>query len=291
MVAAHTTAMLPITVGAGTYSVVCRNLGDNEGVGDHDATFTVKQATNTGTVAGRLPVRTDDFIEPIARYRTFVADQTTALLDDLGRVRTALARNDTAGARDAYARAHADFVAIGVAYDALGDTGTAIAGGMRKLEHELWDGTPPAAASAVAEITNAAQKLRDDADSLVIDPLAYVRQAHETMEAALQDAASGVDHPASHTGIVDVAAAIKGSHFAVGTMQSLVDRYLELKSLNTRFDRLDAVVTKLADRTAPGGFRPDNALTATERTALSGALGGVLEPLGLMAGLLEPEDA
>ena len=286
-------AEMPVAVGAGRYQVWCSTGLSGNG---HAADVVVRPgAAPVSIVPAAFSTTVDDFVEPFQHYRSFVADELRALAGPLAQVHGALTANDAPAARAAYLLAHGRYGRLGAAYGAFGDLGDAIDGvdastGFHRVEALLWATTPDLAA-AVAVVDRLAvdvAALAAAVDALELDPVNYTVRAHEILEDALHDAATGVAEPYSHSGVDDIAAAAEGTRVVLGTLQALVKR--ADAALWTRIeaglDRLDRALASLA--TGTGAHVRDDELTRPQRAALTAALGAALEELARVPGLIQP---
>jgi iron uptake system EfeUOB component EfeO/EfeM len=146
--------------------------------------------------AGVVPTAHEaDFAPAILRYRRHVRRELAAMLVDVRRMRSAIARHELSASRSAWLDADAHYESIGAAYGAFGDLDAAINGrpaglqggirsaaftGLHRVELALWarDSTRDAAPAA-AGLTRDVAKLRAKVAKIDIDPFEYSLRAHE----------------------------------------------------------------------------------------------------------------
>jgi iron uptake system EfeUOB component EfeO/EfeM len=297
MVAPGTSAEMPVEVGAGVFTVSC---SPGSGTTSASAQFAITNGPTTPAL-GVAPVTFRDFVTPINTYELYVGGQLTALARDLRPLRASVAAGDLVAAEADYPNVHAYWERIGAEYDAFEPLSDAINGnafglargendpaftGFHKLEAELWEGAPTGA--TLSTIDTLAADVTKLLTQITVQPADYVVRAHEIIENALQEQATGLVEPHSHTGIADTAASTDGAQMVWQTLQPLVaarDATLS-RAIDAGFGRLDGVLAAL--RRPNDAYPDDNQLSGSSRERLTGSLSALLEDLAHLPGLLAP---
>ena len=296
-----TTVDMPVSLAPGRYALACRQGVSGDGFGDE---FTVADGGAVASPVGYLRTTVDDFVEPLATYRTFVGRELGALAVALAELRARMAAADVEGARHAYVAAHGHYERIGAVYDAFGELDAAINGtadglpdgerdvaftGFHRVEAQLWAAPPDVADLApVGKLAADVDALAETVPTMEIDPIGYVIRAHEILENALQEQVTGLSQRHSRTGIDDTAASVLGARTVLQTLRALIvarDPAL-LARIDAGLDRVDASLATLAR--PDGTHLADDRLTSGQRGALTGAIGALLEDLARLPGLIEP---
>jgi iron uptake system EfeUOB component EfeO/EfeM len=252
------------------------------------------------------------FVAPINSYRRYAVAQLDGMLSQIRRLEQALAGGDRAGAEEAWRGAYDRYLHLGAVYlvgpvAALNDEIDGIAdglpggvsnprfAGLHRIEYGLWGGLAPQSLEPWAQrLEQAVRKLRARLGHVVITPLEYATRAHEILEDAQRDLLSGADVPWSGEGVLATEAGLEATEEILSTMHIYLftedgenERAVGPPAA-TELAALRAVLGSLA--AAHGGRLPKNGqLTQHQAELLDGTLGGALEALAEIPGVLEAE--
>ncbi len=260
-----------------------------------------------------LPLPVSAFNEPIARYRAYAVAQLGLMEGQIARLQGALAANDRAAARAAWRAAYTSYLRLGAVYldgqvalDARlaslnleidGTPGGLLDGaasphftGLHRIEEGLWTATAPRtlvgyARSLAADVHRLAHVL----PHAPLTPLEYATRAHEILEDATRDFLSGADVPWSGEGVLATAAGLHATEVLIATLRPLLHGTERvIPAVDTELRSLRSAMAALA--AAHGGRLPSNGqLTQSQSELLDGTLGGALEALSQVPGVLETE--
>lgn len=243
---------------------------------------------------------------PIARYRAYAVAQLDQMEAQIARLEGALAANDRAAAQAAWRAAYVRYLRLGAVYlvgplatldQAIDGTPGGRAGGtasprftgLHRIEYGLWTATAPRAQLSWARRLAAdVRRLRSALPHVSIAPLEYATRAHEILEDAARDLLSGADVPWSSEGVLATDAGLDATEEVVATLRPLLRREDLIPVLAAELASLRSVFASLA--AAHGGRLPANGqLTQRQSELLDGTLGGALEALAQVPGVLETE--
>jgi Imelysin len=259
------------------------------------------------------PVLPSAFDAPIARYRAYAVAQLQLMEGQLAPLQAALAAGNRATAQATWRAAFADYLRLGAVYldgqvalDArLESLNRAIDGtpgglpggvsnprftGLHRIEYGLWTGAPP------RTLLGAARTLDADVHALTnvlprapLTPLEYATRAHEILEDATRGFLSGADVPWSGEGVLATDAGLQATEEVVATLRPLLHGTERvIPAVDTELRVVRKVMSALA--AANGGQLPSNGqLTQQQSIQLDGSLGGALEALSQVPGVLETE--
>ncbi len=250
-------------------------------------------------VAGVVPTaHAADFAPAIEQYRRHVRRELGAMLGDVRRMRTAIARGDLAASRSAWLDADAHYESIGAAYGAFGDLDAAINGrpaglpdgirssgftGLHRVELALWgrDSTRDAAPACAGLIRDVA-KLRARVARMEIDPFEYSLRAHEVLEDTLHLELSGVASPWSGSALTALRANVRGTRVVLNSLAPLIARRdpARLRRARTALDRLAGTVSRRPPRWDTLGQR--------KREQIAGLTAAAAERLAYIPELIDP---
>ncbi len=253
------------------------------------------------------PVAPDWFSEPIARYRAYAAAQLGRMASGLPALERALSAGDREAAKAAWRAAYSTYLHLGAVYltgevaelnDEIDGTAGGLEGGasnpsfagLHRIEYGLWSGAPPRALVPFARrLATAVGRMKRALAHVSITPLEYATRAHEILEDAVRDLLSGADVPFSGEGVLATKAGLEASEEVIATLTGVIPRDSRVQGISeTEFAALRAVLARLAK--AHGGRLPSNGqLTQSESELLNGTLGGTLEALSAVPGVLETE--
>lgn len=259
------------------------------------------------------PLPASAFDRPIARYRAYAVAQLHLMEGDLAPLRAALAAEDRTAAQTAWRAAYADYLRLGAVYldgqlalDArVANLNSAIDGtpgglpggaasprftGLHRIEYGLW--TDAAPRSLLGYEHSLAADVRELAHVLPrapLTPLEYATRAHEILEDATRDFLSGADVPWSGEGVLATDAGLQADEAVIATLRPLLHGTERvIPAVDTELRILRGVMAALA--AAHGGQLPSNRqLTQQQSIQLDGAIGGALEALSQVPGVLETE--
>jgi iron uptake system EfeUOB component EfeO/EfeM len=253
------------------------------------------------------PTIVSAFARPIALYRAYAVAQLGAMEVQIERLQSALAENDRAAAQAAWRTAYARYLRLGAVYLAgevaalnkaiNGNAGGLEGGvsnprfvGLHRIEYGLWTGAQPRALLGWAQqLGVAVHKLRGVLPVVSITPLEYATRAHEILEDAQRDLLSGADVPWSGEGVLGTQAGLEATEEVISTLRPVlggVERVIP--AADTEFATLRSALASIA--AAHGGQLPSNGqLTQQQSELLDGTLGGALEALSEVPGVLETE--
>ena len=254
------------------------------------------------------PTLVSAFDRPVALYRAYAVAQLGLMEDQIGRLEGALAANERAAAEAAWRAAYARYLRLGAVYlvgrvatldqEINGNAGGLEGGvssprfaGLHRVEYGLWTGTPPRALLGWARrLDVAVRKLRSLLPHVSIAPLEYATRAHEILEDSQRDLLSGAEVPWSGEGVLATQAGLEATEEVISTLRPVlggVERVIP--AVDTEFAALRSAMASIA--AAHGGHLPTNGqLTQRQSELLDGTLGGALEALSKVPGVLETEE-
>jgi hypothetical protein len=253
------------------------------------------------------PTSVSAFARPIALYRAYAVAQLGAMEEQIAGLEGALAANDRVAAQGAWRAAYVRYLHLGAVYlvgrlatlnQEINGRAAALEGGvsnpqfvgLHRIEYGLWTGAPPQGLLGYARLLDVAvAKLRGLMPHVSITPLEYATRAHEILEDAQRDLLSGADVPWSGEGVLATDAGLEATEEVISTLRPVlggVERVIP--AVDTEFVALRRALASIA--AAHGGHPPTNAqLTQDEAELLDGTLGGALEALSEVPGVLETE--
>jgi iron uptake system EfeUOB component EfeO/EfeM len=261
--------------------------------------------TSRVLTSGTIPhARPADFRAPIAVYRRHVRSELAAMLDDVARLRAAVAAGRLAGARRAWLAADDHYEAIGAAYGAFGDLDAAINGrpaglpggvrspgftGLHRIELALWGRRSARdAAAPAARLTTDVRRLRTKVAHMTIDPLEYSLRAHEVLEDSLHLQLAGAASPWSGAALTALRANVRGTRVVLGSVAALLARRDATVVGRSRaaLTELDGALRALARR---GGTLPRwDAVSQRQRERIDGLTAAAAEQLAFVPELIDP---
>jgi iron uptake system EfeUOB component EfeO/EfeM len=280
----------PMTTPAATPSAVATVKVAGTGMSAQDVADAAAGVPINGHVRGELvPLPESAFERPIAHYRAYSARQAAAMARSVGDLRGALAADDRAAARRAWADTYERYLLIGAAYGALGDLDASITDHRMRIERGLWSGESLAALRPEgAALATDVRKLRRTVPRMEITPLDYAIRAHEILEDAQRDMLSGAAAPYSGAGVRATAASVDATDAVIGTLRPLLAGRSGLGPVEYGLLSLHRELNEIRD--AHGGEWPRlDALTRRQRQRLNGRLGAGLELLARVPHALETQ--
>ena len=254
------------------------------------------------------PVTLDELTPIATEVRNATQAALVGLATETGVLRAAVDTGRLDDARAAWLTAHLAYERLGVAYGTFGSFDGKINGrpdafrggtadprwtGFLRLEHGLWGGEPAASLAPVAD------RLDADVHALVADfpnEFTDVRdiplRVHEILENTLQFDLTGDSDQGSHTALATARANVDGTRSVLTAVAPLVEPHAP-KLLASSVRGLDGLAALLDSyRRADGTWLGLADLTASQREALDGRVGDLLETLAPVPGVLElPRDA
>lgn len=253
------------------------------------------------------------FSRPLAEYRSYALEQLRSMEGELPQLQAALAADDREAAKAAWRIAFSDYLRMGAVYldgetalDAelaslnrkidgtpgglQGGTASPDFSGLHRIEYGLWGASPPSSLLGVA--TSLATDVRSLAKVLPvaqIEPLEYATRGHEILEDAVRGFLSASDVPWSQEGVLATHAGVEATEEVVSTERPLLGGLEHvIPAVDTEMKAVRAAFREIA--AAHGGSLPSNGqLTQLQAELLDGTLGGALEALSQIPGVLETE--
>ncbi len=240
-----------------------------------------------------------DFAKPIAQYRRHVRRELGAMLPEVARLRSAIARHDLAGARRGWLAADARYEAIGAAYGAFGDLDAAINGrpggleggvrsrdftGLHRIEYALWSRNSTRDAAAPAQrLSRDVARLRAHVTTMKIDPFEYSLRSHEVLEDALHLQLSGVASPWSGAALTALRANVRGTRVVLDSLRPL------LAARNpARLRGAQVALSRLAASVRPRREPRWDALAQRDRERIAALTAAAAERLAYVPEIVDP---
>jgi high-affinity iron transporter len=253
------------------------------------------------------PTSVSAFARPIALYRAYAVAQLGAMEEQIAGLESALAADDRVAAQGAWRAAYVRYLHLGAVYlvgqlatlnEEIDGKAAGLEGGvsnpqfagLHRIEYGLWTGAPPRELLGWARrLDLAVHRLRSLMPHVSITPLEYATRAHEILEDAQRDLLSGADVPWSGEGVLATKAGLEATEEVISTLRPVlggVERVIP--AVDTEFGALRSAFASIAS--AHGGSLPANGqLTQQQAELLDGTLGGALEALSEVPGVLETE--
>lgn len=259
------------------------------------------------------PVPPSAFDRPIAEYRAYALGQLHEMEGQVARLEAALGGGEREAAESAWRVVYADYLRLGAVYldgqtalDArvtqlnheIDDTPGGLQGGtsspqftgLHRIEYGLWTGAEPNALVGYAHTLAAnVRELAGVLPAAALTPLEYATRAHEILEDAARDFLSGMDVPWSGEGVLATDAGLQATEEVIATLGPVLGTTERvIPTVNTELGYVRSVMSALAAE--HGGRLPSNGeLTQQQAEMLDGTLGGALEALSQVPGVLETE--
>jgi iron uptake system EfeUOB component EfeO/EfeM len=259
------------------------------------------------------PLPVSAFDRPIARYRAYAVAQLGQMEGQIARLEGALAANDRAAAQAAWRGAYTHYLELGAVYldgqvaldaevaslnreiDGIpgglpGGVASPRFTGLHRIEYGLWTGAAPSTLLGFARALDAdVHRLAGVLPHAPLTPLEYATRAHEILEDAARDFLSGMDVPWSGEGVLATDAGVHATEEVIATLRPLLHgEERVIPAVDTELRSLRSAMGALA--AAHGGRLPSNGqLTQQQSVLLDGTLGGALEALSQVPGVLETE--
>jgi len=294
-----TTRPLQVSLGNGSYAFRCL-LEETDPILGPSVTITGGPARSGPAV---VPVTSNDLLEPLKEYQTYVAAGLATLAGQTDAVQTAVHAQDRSAAEAAWLTAHLTYERLGAAYGAFGDAdkeingtadglsgGTADPGftGFHRLENGLWHNEPMPALAAVADqLDSAVHTLREQFPNEQIDPIDLGLRAHEIMENTLQFELTGHTDYGSGTNLATALANLDGTREVLNVLRPLLtSRMPSLSEVDAELNRVQAALTS-AQR-PDGSWTPVGQLARAQREKIDGSVSELTELLAPIAAITEP---
>jgi hypothetical protein len=253
-------------------------------------------------VAPLAPVLRSDLAGPQAAYQAYVAGQLAQLAGDVGRLRAAVAAGQLGVARSAWLTAQLTWEHVGAAYGSFAELADAIDGlpaglprgvadpaftGLHRIEYGLWHGESRGRLlGPVDRLVRDVAGLRATLPQLTVDPADLPLRAHEILEDALRRHLTGQTDQGSGASLAETYADVAATQRVLDTLAPLIgERRPGLLPAATR--GMDALRRALLLAEHGGTWSSLAALPAAVRNRIDAAIGGLLETLALVPGLLE----
>jgi FTR1 family protein len=282
-----------INLPAGDYELYC------PGADTEMTTFTVAATVVPASTATVDSAVRADFDQATTGYRAYVQQEVVALVTSTQAFANAVAAGDLAAARQLYPAAHSHYAAIEPVAERFGDLDPAIDmreddasdpsqfTGFHRLEKALWQendltGMTPTAQRLVAD-TQKLQELFDNPVSFAFDAADVANGSAELLDEVARTRVTGEEERYSGLDLLDMSANIDGSRKGFELLRpglTRIDPALA-STIAARFDALDAAIAPY--RNADGSWKRYAELQPSDIQSLSGAVGGVAEPLSQVA--------
>ncbi|WP_432983997.1 EfeM/EfeO family lipoprotein [Dactylosporangium sp. CA-233914] len=248
------------------------------------------------------PVLAQDLVTALGAYEGYAAARLAELADDVTALRAAVAGGDVAKARAAWLTARLRWARVGAAYGTFDDLADAIGGlpqglpggtgdpdfaGLHRIEQGLWHGEDPARLLAVVDRLAAdVSRLRDTLHEVLPAPADLPLRAHEILEDALRDDLTGLTDLGAGAGLAATWAGVEATEALLDMLAPLLDarRPQLLPAARAGLAALRQALQ--AARSGDAWPAPDT-LAPASRRRIDAALGGALETLAQVPGLLE----
>jgi iron uptake system component EfeO len=281
------TGRFSLTLQAGTYVVNCPG-GDGSGRGK----LVVTASSSTTQVAAGAAAA-------VARYRSYLEDQTNRLVAATGRFVAAVEAGDVAQAKARYAAARPSYETIEPVAESFGDLDPLIDaragdplppgatwGGFHRIEQALWqDGTTsgmaPVARRLLADVTT----LRAKVAKVSLEPAMIANGAVALLDEVSKTKITGEEERYSHLDLVDLRANVDGSKAAFEALKPMVSaRQPALATeIEARVAAVDAVLARHRSGTGAYDYVSYRTLTTADTRAISAAVDALAEPLAQVA--------
>jgi hypothetical protein len=235
-------------------------------------------------------------------YQRYVAGQLTQLAAEVATLRTALGSGDPARGRTAWLTAQLCWEHVGAAYGSFGDLADAIDGlpqglpggtadadftGLHRVEYGLWHGERverllPVVDRLAADVA----ALRTTLPQVTPAPADLPLRAHEILEDAQRDHLTGLTDFGGGAGLAETSADVDATAALLDVLAPMIDarRPALLPAARADLDTLRQAL--LTARTGTTWAAP-TAVSPAQRRGIDAALGGALETLAAVPGLLE----
>ncbi len=294
-----TTANLTVTVPAGEYWWRCTFLGGGQTEG---ARFEV-HGRGGRSAHPFVPASSSAILGAVIDYQSHVSAGLATLQVDTDALVRAAGTSSPTAIESAWLTAHLDYERLGAAYGTFGDLDTAINGtpfglaggvddphwtGFRRVEHDLWDGSPAAVITTDASVLDAAvHQLVGAFPTETIPPADLALRVHEILENTLQFELTGETDEGSHTNLATASANVDGTDMALAAVAPLLQTRSAPLLRTARRDLASLHALLAAYRKPDGTWVPLADLTAGQRQQLDGRFGATVEDLAPVPDLLE----
>ncbi|MEU7876100.1 EfeM/EfeO family lipoprotein [Dactylosporangium sp. NPDC049140] len=247
------------------------------------------------------PVLAQDLASALGAYEEYAAARLAELAGDVTALRAAVVGGDVARARAAWLVARMRWARVGAAYGTFDDLADAIGGlpvgppdpgdpdftGLHRIEYGLWHGEDPARLLTVVDgLAADVGRLRDTLHEVLPAPADLPLRAHEILEDALRDELTGLTEFGGGAGLAATWAGVDATAALLDLLAPLLDarRPALRPAIRTGLDALRQALQPA--RSGEAWSAPD-AVAPPVRRRIDAALGGVLETLAQVPGLLE----
>ncbi|MFG2043804.1 EfeM/EfeO family lipoprotein [Dactylosporangium sp. NPDC048998] len=248
------------------------------------------------------PVLAQDLATALGGYEEYAAARLAELASDVTALRAAVSGGDIVKARTAWLTARLRWARVGAAYGTFADLADAIGGlpqglpggtgdpdftGLHRIEYGLWHGEDPARLLDVVDRLAAdVSRLRDTLHEVLPAPADLPLRAHEILEDALRDDLTGLTDFGGGAGLAATWAGVDATEALLDLLAPLLDaRRPDL--LPAIRAGLDAVRQALQAARSGDAWPAPDTLAPAGRRRIDAALGGALETLARVPGLLE----
>lgn len=299
MIAPGTTVLMDATLPPGRYSFECEN---DDGASLSSDTETVSGPPVTGAPSYK-PVTVDEIEAAIQAYRKSLVPVMKGFESETAALASALASGNLPLARSVWLSADMDWQRMGAVYGTfgrfdseidqspLGLVGTVTSPqftGLLRLEYGLWHGQSATELAPVARTLEAsAEALAKAFPSLLMPDITLPLRTHEILENTLQYQLTGELDEGSGDELALGWADVEGTQLSLAALRPLLHQ-VDPRLLSTLTAGLKQMAEAFQAYERPGdSWTPLLALTTTQREALDGQLGGLLQELDRVPDVLD----
>lgn len=299
MLAPGTTVPMDATLSPGRYSFECENY---DGASMYSDTESVTGRPVPGAPSYK-PVTVDQIEAAIQTYRQSLVPVMDNFETSVDALESAVSSGNLPLARSIWLTADLDWQRMGAVYGAFGKYGTEIDEsplglpgkaqsphftGLLRLEYGLWHGQSAAELTSVAEaLATATHGLVAAFPGMLMPDIDLALRTHEILENTLQFQLTGELNEGSGDELALSWADVQGTELSLASLDTL------LHTADPRLlARLSTGLTQMADalqayEEPDGTWMPLSALTTSQREALDGELGGLLQQLDEVPDVLD----
>jgi high-affinity iron transporter len=298
-----TSAPLTATLGAGRYTFECL-MGSKPASSSQAVAVSAHAGTEASAPVAVKPVTLAMLTPPNKLYQRYASAQLADLAADVAAMGASLRAGDIARAKQHWLTAQLAWERAGASYNSFGNLGLAVDGlpdglpdgvsdkgftGLHRLEYGLWHGQRasellPVAGTLAGNVATIRQNLTSG--DLTGDPANLSLRAHEIIEDAVRDHLSGIDDAGAGAGYPMTYADTQADRAVLGYLSGLLNQR-QPGLVATAERQLAALDAALEATRASGQWQPLAAVPLDRRQQVNAAVGGLLETLAAVPGLLE----
>jgi high-affinity iron transporter len=246
--------------------------------------------------AHQIAVATADYRASLTLWMHKLASATDAL-------ESAVKSGQLAHARQLWLPAHLDYERLGATPGTFGTFSAQIDGtplglqgevaspyfaGFLRLEYGLWSGQSASELAPIVEaLDQAVHALVTQFPQILLPPNDLAQDTQAILEGTLQLEMTGETDEGSHTDLATAWADVEATKMALSAVAPLLTQ--DAPALLGQLEQgLSSMATAFQSYQGATGWAPLQSLTTAQRESLDGQLGGLLEELSAVPGLLEP---